>query len=132
MRCLNHLRYNSTPANPAPAMIISSGNLNTRKPRKLASDDDDDEVRWQYEYHADERGAHEAVANVANPHRQLRRERPRHHLSKREPLFVLLGGDPATTYKVALHITGECDGASETERTKFEEIADEFGEADLP
>ena len=31
-----HFRYNNTPAIAAPAMITGSGNLNARKPAKLA------------------------------------------------------------------------------------------------
>ncbi len=63
---------------------------------------------------------------VAEPHRQLGGERPRHRLRDGEALLVLVLGVPAAIFdEVAVHVAGERDRPTEAPGAELGEVADE-------
>jgi len=71
--------------------------------------------------------AGDASAHPAEIHRELRCERSRRELRKRQPFEVVLLRDPAAILdQVALHVTGERDRAAESERAEAEEVEEQI------
>ncbi len=72
--------------------------------------------RRQHERRSDERGSPCAAPDPAQIHGQLRREGSGRKLRKREPLDVVLFGDPtALLNQVSLHVARKRDRSAETE-----------------
>src|SRR5439155_12575453 len=74
-----------------------------------------------------------ARLEIADPHHDLRRERPRHRLPERNAIEELLAGEPgAPLDEVALHVTDRGDWAAEAPRPQAEEVSDEPRERNGP
>src|ERR1700752_4387639 len=66
-------------------------------------------------------------AQPAEIHRQLRRERTRRKLRKRESFSVTLPQTPLTLlHQIPLHVAGKRNGPAETQRSELEEVGQKF------
>ena len=85
-----------------------------------------DQERRHDERQRNQKRAERTALQVAEPHRQLRGERPRHRLRDSQSLLVLVLAVPATRFdKIAPHVASQSDWSPEPHGAEPQEVEDE-------